>query len=67
MLSFAEVIPEALETTCGKCSPKQKQLIKSVIKAVIDRHLDTWEQLSEKYDKDKKFKESFDKFLAEED
>nr|AGY49268.1 putative chemosensory protein [Sesamia inferens] len=64
---FKKVIPEALETTCGKCSPKQKQLIKSVIKAVIDRHPDTWEQLSEKYDKDKKFKESFDKFLAEED
>ncbi|CAH0590229.1 unnamed protein product [Chrysodeixis includens] len=64
---FKKVIPEALETTCAKCSPKQQQLIKKVIQAVIDRHPEAWEQLSQKYDKDRKFKESFDKFLAEKD
>ncbi|KAH9642520.1 hypothetical protein HF086_008930 [Spodoptera exigua] len=64
---FTEIIPEALETTCGKCSPKQKQLIKKVIKAVIAKHPEAWEQLSDKYDKDKKYKDSFDKFLAEQD
>nr|AEX07266.1 CSP3 [Helicoverpa armigera] len=61
---FNKVIPEALETTCGKCSPKQKLVIKTVIKAVISRHPDAWDQLTEKYDKDKKYKDSFDKFLA---
>ncbi|KAJ8717934.1 hypothetical protein PYW07_005864 [Mythimna separata] len=64
---FKKVIPEALETTCGKCSPKQKQLIRMVVKAVIERHPEAWQQLSDKFDKDRKFKDSFDKFLAEED
>ena len=63
---FTEVIPEALKTTCGKCSPKQKQLIKTVIKQVIARHPEAWDQLNEKFDKEQKYKESFDKFLAEE-
>ncbi|CAB3231657.1 unnamed protein product [Arctia plantaginis] len=63
---FKKVIPEALETTCGKCSPKQKKLIKEVIKAVRERHPEAWEQLTQKYDKGQKFKDSFDKFLQEE-
>lgn len=67
VLIFTEIIPEALETTCGKCSPKQKQLIRTVIKAVIAKHPEAWEQLSDKYDKDKKYKDSFDKFLAEQE
>ncbi|NP_001091779.1 allergen Tha p 1-like [Bombyx mandarina] len=64
---FKKVIPEALETTCGKCSPKQKQLIKTVIKAVIERHPEAWEELVNKYDKDRKFRPSFDKFINEDD
>ncbi|KAM3963260.1 chemosensory protein 11 [Aphomia sociella] len=62
---FKKIIPEALETSCGKCTPKQKQLIKKVIGAVMERHPEAWTQLEDKYDKDKKFKESFDKFLQE--
>lgn len=62
---FSEVIPEALETTCGKCTPKQKQLIRKVIRAVMDRHKDSWDQLVEKFDKDKKYRDAFNKFLEE--
>ncbi|CAK1552541.1 unnamed protein product [Leptosia nina] len=62
---FKKAIPEALESSCGKCSPKQKQLIKKVIKAVMNSHPDVWEQLVSKYDKDKKYREEFDKFLKE--
>nr|XP_053615088.1 ejaculatory bulb-specific protein 3-like isoform X3 [Plodia interpunctella] len=60
-----EVIPEALETSCGKCTPKQKKLIKKVIKAVMDSHPDAWTQLVDKYDKDKKYRDNFNKFLQE--
>lgn len=62
---ISEVIPEALETTCGKCTPKQKQLIRKVIRAMMDRHLDSWNQLVDKYDKDKKYRDAFNKFLEE--
>ncbi|KAJ8717284.1 hypothetical protein PYW08_005683 [Mythimna loreyi] len=63
---FKKVIPEALESTCGKCSPKQKQLIRMVVKAVMASHPEAWQKLTDKFDKDRKFKASFDKFLAEE-
>ncbi|XP_059060887.1 ejaculatory bulb-specific protein 3-like [Achroia grisella] len=62
---FKKVIPEALETSCGKCTRKQKQLIKKVIGALMERHPEAWNQLMEKYDKDKKYRDNFNKFLNE--
>ncbi|XP_061720409.1 ejaculatory bulb-specific protein 3-like isoform X1 [Cydia pomonella] len=62
---FKKVIPEALETICGKCTPKQKQLIRQVIRAIMDRHPESWKALTGKFDPDNKHKEDFDKFLAE--
>nr|AOG12902.1 chemosensory protein [Eogystia hippophaecolus] len=62
---FKKVIPEALETSCGKCTVKQKQLIRKVIKAVMKQHSDAWNQLVEKYDKERKYRDSFNKFLEE--
>ncbi|CAH2089579.1 unnamed protein product [Euphydryas editha] len=60
---FKKVIPEAVETTCGKCTVKQKSLIRTVIKAIMDNHPDVWEQLIEKYDKDKIYRKQFDNFI----
>nr|QJX59126.1 chemosensory protein [Dioryctria abietella] len=62
---FKKVIPEALETSCGKCTPKQKELIKKVVKAVMDRHPGAWGQLVDRYDKDRKYRDNFNKFLEE--
>ncbi|CAH0401228.1 unnamed protein product [Chilo suppressalis] len=64
---FKKVIPEALETSCGKCSPKQRILIKKVIRAMMEKHPDSWNKLVDKYDKDKKFRATFNKFIEEED
>nr|WPO56427.1 chemosensory protein [Leucinodes orbonalis] len=64
---FKKVIPEALETSCGKCSPKQQQLIKKVIRAVMESHPEAWAQLVEKYDKDKKYRDNFNKFIDSKD
>ncbi|CAH0401226.1 unnamed protein product [Chilo suppressalis] len=66
-LNNLEVIPEALETSCGKCSPKQRILIKKVIRAMMEKHPDSWNKLVDKYDKDKKFRATFNKFIEEED
>ncbi|KAJ0174101.1 hypothetical protein K1T71_010247 [Dendrolimus kikuchii] len=62
---FKKVIPEALQTTCGKCTSKQKELIRTVIRAIIQDHPESWEQLIDKFDKEKKYKDAFDKFLAD--
>ncbi|CAG5049082.1 unnamed protein product [Parnassius apollo] len=64
---FKKVIPEALETACEKCTPKQKQLIRQVIKAVMDHQPVAWNELVEKYDKDKKYRDAFNKFIHEKD
>ncbi|GBP07798.1 Ejaculatory bulb-specific protein 3 [Eumeta japonica] len=64
---FRKAIPEALETSCGKCTPKQKKLIRTVIRAVMEQHPEVWEELVQRYDKDKKYRESFDRFIKEED
>ncbi|CAH2042436.1 unnamed protein product, partial [Iphiclides podalirius] len=62
---FKKVIPEALETNCGKCTTKQKQLIRQVIKAVMGHHPESWAQLVDKYDKDKKYRDAFKKFIED--
>lgn len=64
---FKKVIPEAVETTCRKCTTKQKSLIRTVIKRVIDNHPDIWDQLIEKYDKDKIYRKNFDNFINDTD
>ncbi|CAH2266980.1 jg6680 [Pararge aegeria aegeria] len=64
---FKKAIPEAVETTCEKCTPKQKQLIRKVIRAVMNNHPKSWEQLVEKYDKDNKYRKSFNLFIEEND
>lgn len=65
LISISEVIPEALQTTCGKCTPKQKELIRQVIRGIMEKHPDSWKELIEKFDKDGKYRENFDKFLAD--
>ncbi|XP_047536330.1 allergen Tha p 1-like [Vanessa atalanta] len=60
---FKKAIPEAVETTCGKCTPKQKSLIRTVIRAIMDKHPEAWEELVEKYDKNKKYRENFKIFI----
>ncbi|XP_072942984.1 uncharacterized protein [Epargyreus clarus] len=64
---FKKAIPEALETSCGKCTPKQKQLIRQVIRAVMEKHRGSWDQLVEKYDPETKYRDNFNKFIEEKD
>ncbi|XP_011563205.3 allergen Tha p 1 [Plutella xylostella] len=64
---FKKVIPEALQTVCGKCTPKQGNLIKVVVRTLRERHPESWELLLDRYDSEKKFREEFDKFLLQDD
>ncbi|XP_052743731.1 ejaculatory bulb-specific protein 3 [Bicyclus anynana] len=64
---FKKAIPESVETTCGKCTPKQKQLIREVIRAVMTNHPEAWKQLVDKYDKDYQYRGSFNEFIQSND
>lgn len=58
-------MPEAIETSCAKCTPKQKILVRKVIKALKDQLPEEYEQLRKKYDPEGKHHETLDKFINE--
>ncbi|CAG5049052.1 unnamed protein product [Parnassius apollo] len=60
---FKKIIPEALRTTCGKCTPKQKELVRTVVKGFQTKLPDIWQQLVLKEDPTGEYKESFERFL----
>lgn len=47
---FTELIPDALSSTCAKCTDKQKVLVAKVIKTMMDSHAEGWEKLRGKFD-----------------
>lgn len=62
-LIFSETLPDAIETTCGKCTEKQKTNIRKVIKAIQAKHPKEWDALVKKNDPNNKHRENFEKFI----
>ncbi|CAK1584646.1 unnamed protein product [Parnassius mnemosyne] len=46
---FKKLMPEAVQTECGKCSEKQKSQVAQVIKAIVEQLPVEWEELSKEY------------------
>ncbi|XP_041984364.1 allergen Tha p 1-like [Aricia agestis] len=61
---FKKIIPEALKTKCGKCTPKQKELVRIVIQAFQTKLPDVWKQLMEREDPKGEYTQSFNDFLS---
>lgn len=66
MFLLADVLADALATDCGKCSEKQKNGAKKVIKFLYDHHKDNYEELKTKYDPDNKYIEKYRDLAAKE-
>ncbi|CAH0713307.1 unnamed protein product, partial [Brenthis ino] len=62
-----KVIPEALRTSCAKCSPKQQQLIRTIIEAFRTKLPELWKELVKKEDPKGEYKETIEKFLNSSD
>lgn len=60
---FPETIPDALKTSCAKCSAKQRELIRIVVKGFQTKLPTLWAELSKKEDPTGEYKENFNKFL----
>nr|QCX43091.1 chemosensory protein csp11 [Helopeltis theivora] len=60
---FKKTIPEALKTDCAKCTPKQRELIRTVVKGFQTKLPELWAELVKKHDPEGKYKDSFDAFL----
>ncbi|XP_055597198.1 ejaculatory bulb-specific protein 3-like [Uranotaenia lowii] len=53
------VLPEALETDCAKCSPKQKESSDKAIEYLSANRPEEWAALKAKYDPDNKYVEKY--------
>nr|AZB49394.1 chemosensory protein 2 [Heortia vitessoides] len=60
---FKKTIPEALKTSCAKCTPKQRELIRTVVEGFKQKLPEIWADLVKAHDPEGKYKESFDAFL----
>jgi hypothetical protein len=59
LLVFADVLPDALETDCTKCSETQKSGAKKVLEYLVKNKRDWFDELSAKYDPTGKYKARF--------
>ncbi|XP_049877113.1 allergen Tha p 1-like [Pectinophora gossypiella] len=64
---FKKRIPEALRTNCAKCTPKQKELVRTVVRGFQQKLPEVWQELAQKEDPKGEFKEAFEKFLSGKD
>lgn len=63
LIVITEVLPDAVSTTCGKCTDKQKANIRKVIKAIQKKHAKQWEDLVKKNDPTGEHRDNFEKFV----
>lgn len=64
---IAEHIHDALETECTKCSERQKEVIKKVIKFLVINKKEMWNELKAKYDPEGKYTKKYENMAKEED
>ncbi|PZC77867.1 allergen Tha p 1 [Helicoverpa armigera] len=60
-----EHIKEALENECGKCTEAQKKGTRRVIGHLINHEADFWNELTAKYDPERKYTTKYEKELKE--
>lgn len=56
---FAEVLPDALKTECSKCSEKQKNGAKKMLRHLIDHEDEWYSELEKKYDSSGDYKKKY--------
>ncbi|XP_045777519.1 allergen Tha p 1-like [Maniola jurtina] len=62
-----KVIPEALETNCVKCTPKQRELVRIIVRAFQKELPELWSEITKKHDPNGQYKESLNEFLNADD
>lgn len=56
---LSEVLPDALHTECSKCSEKQKEGSKKIVRHLIDNKPEWWKELEAKYDKEGTYRKQY--------
>lgn len=56
-----------MQTSCSKCTEKQKKGARKVVKHIKEKELDYWKQIVAKYDPEDQYRENYEAFLKSED
>ncbi|KYN14050.1 Ejaculatory bulb-specific protein 3 [Trachymyrmex cornetzi] len=59
-------INEALENECAKCSDKQREMVRKVIKHLVTNKREWWNLLKAKYDPEEKFAKKYEEMAKKE-
>lgn len=62
----AEVLSEALQTECEKCSENQKAAVKKVIRFLVENKPSIWSELKMKYDPEGTYTKKYEDMAKEE-
>ena len=62
--TFAELLPDAIQSDCSKCSDVQKRNSRKVITFLRTRRPQDWKKLTDKYDPQGLFKKRIDAGLV---
>ncbi|XP_022834052.1 ejaculatory bulb-specific protein 3-like isoform X1 [Spodoptera litura] len=57
--ALKETLPDALEHECSKCTEKQKKSSDKVIRHLVNKRPDLWQELSGKYDPENIYQERY--------
>ncbi|KAF9818725.1 hypothetical protein SFRURICE_011771 [Spodoptera frugiperda] len=57
--ALKETLPDALEHECSKCTEKQKKSSDKVIRFLVNKRPDLWQELSGKYDPENIYQERY--------
>ncbi len=57
--TLKETLPDALEHECSKCTEKQKTSSDKVIRHLVNKRPDLWDQLAAKYDPERIYQERY--------
>ncbi|KAJ8928805.1 hypothetical protein NQ314_018571 [Rhamnusium bicolor] len=61
-----EHIPEALENECAKCSEKHQNVVRKMVKHLVENKKDWWKELVDKYDPDGVYRKKYEELRKKE-
>ncbi|CAG9563959.1 unnamed protein product [Danaus chrysippus] len=64
---FRKLMPEAIKTTCLKCTLKQREMVRKAAKALKVKWPKIWNELVKQEDPKGEFKQKFEDFLQRSD
>nr|XP_012231377.1 PREDICTED: ejaculatory bulb-specific protein 3-like [Linepithema humile] len=65
-IELKKVLNEALETECAKCSEHQRQIVRKVIRFLVENKRDLWNELKAKYDPEGKYVNKYEDMATRE-